>query len=129
MMKKIEVGTVGFWLLTVFLVLVSAFCITGTVMSRSNPGEQELESYFRAKEQQLLRDTRAYLGENGYSNSGVTITRVVDENGAREYTITVHHGKIDKMDEKSKENLKEELSTLVFAEENCTFYHEFLVTD
>lgn len=129
MMRRNEMGAVGFWGLTLCLVLVSAFCITGTVMSRSNPGEQEWENYYRVQERELVQETREYLGQNGFSNSGVTLTRVIDEKGKREYTITVHHGKIDNMDEDSRESLKKELSTLVFEADNCTFYHEFLVTD
>lgn len=129
MMKKVEIGTSGFWALTVLLVLVSAFCITGTVMSQSNSQEREVEIYYRALEKQLVCDTREYLNESGFRNSGVTLTRVVDENGMREYTMTVHHGKIDRMDENARQILKEELSQLVFAEANCTFYHEFLAMD
>ena len=122
-------GNIGCILLTVCLVLISAFCITGTVMSQSRPSEQELEHYYRAKEKQLVLDTREYLGQNGFSNSGVTLTRVMDTDGVRKYTITVHHGKIDKLDDSSKESLKNELSALVFADDGCIFYHEFLVTD
>lgn len=128
-MKKIKAGTVGFWGLTVLLVFVSAFCITTTVMSRSNRAEREVESYFRVKEKQLVCDLREYLGQKGFPNSGVTLTRVVDEVGNREYTITVHHGRIDRMDEASRESLKNELSDFHFTEANCTFYHEFLATD
>lgn len=120
---------IGFILLTACLVLLGAFCITGTVMSQSRPGEQELESYYRAKEKQLVSDTREYLGQNGFSNSGVTLTRVMDTDGVREYTITVHHGKIDKLDASARESLKNELLKLVFADDSCVFYHEFLVTD
>ncbi len=128
-MKRRTTEMMGFWVLTLCLVLASGFCITGTVMSRSQPGEREMELYYREKEQQLVRDTRAYLNQSGFLNSGVTLTRVIDESGMREYTITVHHGTIDNMDEGSKANLKEQLSTFVFAEENCIFSHEFLVTD
>ena len=122
-------GNVGFILLTVCFVLVCAFCITGTVMSQSSPGELEVENYYRAREKQLVGDIREYLGHSGFPDSGVTLTRVIDTDGVREYTITVHHGKIDKMDASSRESLRKELSTLVFAEDNCLFYHEFLVTE
>ena len=119
----------GFWVLTICLVLVSAFCITGTVMSRCRPEEQELENYYREKEKELVRDTRNYLCQAGYQNSGVTLTRVVEVDGSREYTVTVHHGKIDRMDEESREDLKKELSSLHFSADNCTFFHEFLIAD
>lgn len=128
-MKRKTFATVGFWVLTLCLVLLSAFFIGGTVKSGSNKDNQQLERYYRAQEQQLVRDTRNYLNQSGFQNSGVTLTRVLEENGMREYTITVHHDKIDRMVEMEREALKAELSTLVFMEDNCSFSHEFLVTD
>lgn len=122
-------GIIGFWLLTICLVLVSAFCITGTAMSRCKPEGRELENYYREKEKELVQDTRNYLCRAGFQNSGVTLTRVVESDGSREYTVTIHHGKIDSMDEPSRENLKRELSALTFSADNCTFFHEFLVAD
>ncbi len=119
----------GFVLLTVGLILISAFCITQTVFGRSNPGAEELENYYRVQERELVQETREYLNQTGFTNSGVTLTKVIDPDGSRAYTITVHHGKIDKMDSLSRENLKEELATLTFIADNCSFYHEFLMTD
>ncbi len=127
-MKRKNFETIGFWVLTLCLVLVSAFFITGTVLSGSNKDERQLGLYYREQEQQLVRDTRNYLNESGFTNSGVTLTSVID-NGMREYTITIHHDKIHRMDETEREILKAELATFVFAEENCSFSHEFLVTD
>lgn len=128
-MKRKTFETVGFWVLTLCLVLVSAFFISKTVMSGSNKDRQQLELYYRQQEQQLVKDTRNYLNQSGFSNSGVTLTRVVEENGMREYTITVHHDKINRMDDNERVALKSELATLVFMEDNCSFSHEFLVRD
>lgn len=118
-----------FVLATICLVFVSAFCITGTVFSQTKPGNAELESYYRQQEKALVQETRAYLNQMGFQNSGVTLSRVVDTDGSMEYTMTIHHGKIDKMDEVSRESLKKGLSAFTFPAENCTFYHEFLITD
>lgn len=128
-MKRKSNSTIGFVLATICLVFVSAFCITGTVFSQTKPGAAELESYYRQQEKALVQEARDYLNQAGFQNSGVTLNRVVDEDGSIEYTMTIHHGKIDKMDEASRESLKKELSTLTFPAENCTFFHEFLVTD
>lgn len=127
-MKRRNFETIVFWVLTLCLVLVSAFFITGTVLSGSKTDERQMELYYRQQEQQLVQDTRNYLNESGFTNSGVTLTRVSD-NGMREYTITVHHGKIHQMEPAERVSLKEELATLVFVDENCSFSHEFLVTD
>lgn len=128
-MRRNKIGATGFGVLTLCLVLVSAFCITGTVMSQNDLNSQELESYYRGLERELVRETREYLGQEGFQNSGVTITRVIDTDGIREYTVTVHHGKINEMSEDARESLKEELAKLTFMAENCIFCHEFLETD
>lgn len=122
-------GTFRFVIMTVCLVFVNTFFITGTVFCQSEPSDKELENYYQAKEHELVKETRSYLNQEGFRNSGVTLTKVINEDGCREYTVTVHHEKIDKMDNQSRENLREELATLVFATDNCYFSHEFLVTD
>ncbi len=122
-------STVAFLVATICLVAVIAFCITGTVVSQSNVNVQELENYYREQERQLLAETKGYLTELGYRNSGVTLTRVVDEDGAREYTFTIHHGKIDRMEEAERKELAGELSKIAVMEGDCKFYHEFLMYD
>lgn len=129
MERRMKRGGAGFVLLTVFLVLFSAFCIGGTVISQSEIGERELENYYREQEKELVQEVRDYLQQAGFQNSGVMLTRVVDGDGSREYTLTVHHSKIDKMDDVSRESLGRALETLDFTADNCTFYHEFLITD
>lgn len=120
-------GTAAFLVTTIILILISAFFITGTVLSQSNIGQQEMENYYREQEQLLLGQTREQLKDLGYANSGVTLTRVVDEEGNREYTFTIHHGKIDRMSEEERANLAELLACNTSLMENCNFYHEFLM--
>lgn len=127
-MKRVR-GTIGFMAVTLCLVLVAAFCVVQTVKSQTNISEEELTEYYRVKEKELVRETRDFLEDAGFSNSGVTLTRVINSEGEREYTMTIHHGKIDKMDETERENLRGELTTFTFQAENCRFYHTFLIND
>ena len=113
---------------TILLIAISAFCITGTVLSQSKNGGKEMENYYRVQEKNLLNQTKEQLTGLGFSNSGVTLTRVVDEEGNREYTFTIHHKKIDKMTEQEREILVAQLACDTELAENCSFYHEFLVT-
>lgn len=122
-------GTFLFIVTTAFLVAISAFCITTTVLSQSNIGEQELENYYREQEKELLCQTKQQLKDLGYTNCGVTLTRVVDEEGNREYTFTIHHGKIDKMSMEERDALAAELACDITLTEKCSFYHEFLMYD
>lgn len=138
--------TVMFWAVTVILAAIATLCISGTVMSKSDMKQEELENYYRMEEQELLGRTKELLTEMGYKNSGVTLTRVVDEDGSREYTFTIHHGKIDKMSDAERAELAKVLAentefaglsldsivpeltgvnAALYAE--CSFYHEFLM--
>ena len=128
-MKRRVQGTIGFMAVTICLVLVTAFCVVQTVKSQCAADVGELEGYYQVKEKEMVRQTRAFLQEAGYKNSGVALTRVVDGEGKRQYTMTIHHGKIDKMYEKARESLKNELSAFAFSAENCSFSHTFLIND
>ena len=126
-MRKVR-ENVLFGFATVCLILAAAFLAVGTVKSQSSLQMRELEQYYLERERELLKATRAYLEEEGYENSGVTLTRVVEENGTRSYTVTIHHAKIDWMDSGAREELKKALSRLTFSDGNCSFSHEFLET-
>ena len=118
---------IAFVLTTVVLVAVITFFVSGTVISQTDIGDREMENYYREQEKIILQETKEYLSELGFKNSGVTLTRVIDEQGKRDYTFTIHHGKIDKMSEEERGELAESLLTKAVLDENCNFYHEFLM--
>lgn len=114
--------------ITWMILVLTAVCLSaGTAMGKSSLSRQELEAYYKEKEQALVADARAFLDGEGFMNSGVMLTRVLDLDGSRVYTLTVHHGKIDKMCEEDRELLMAELEKMVFEDESCTFRHEFLI--
>ena len=114
-------GSLRFWAVTIILVFVTAFCCAGTVMSRIGFSGQELETYYRERERQLVEDAREYLRQQGYENSGVMLTRVVDADGSREYTLSVHHGRIAALSEEELEQLAEGLREIAFTDQNSVF--------
>lgn len=125
-MKRTDISFAFF---TLFLSFLIALCVGGTVRGR----ERETENPYRLIESELLTEVREYLNRSGYTNSGVTLTRVTDGEGCREYTFTIHHGRIDRMDESEREILRDELDLLcqeagsMFSEDACSFRHEFLL--
>lgn len=126
MMRRLLQSNITFAVVTVLLVLISVFFITRTVSGAEDVDAQAREEFFREQEKKVLADTRAYLTEEGFYNSGVTMTRVVDKDGSREYTITIHHSRIDRMDEVEKQDLEKALAELVFVSDECSFCHTFL---
>ncbi len=124
-MKK-RIWTVA---VTFMLVVVSALCISGTVISQEKGKSRVEEQYYHQVEQEYVKAMRTFLAEAGYKNSGVTMTYVLLENGSREYTITIHHKKISALDELQKQQLKQECKKVDYPVEDCIFYHEFLEAD
>ena len=73
------------------LIGITAFCISGTVHSSEKVERREREKYYREIEAEYVKEVRVFLNEEGYSNSGVTMTKVIDEEENRSYTMTIHH--------------------------------------
>jgi hypothetical protein len=121
----------GFTVITLLLIAVIAVCTAGTVKGQETIQDKERELWYREQEEKLLADTRDYLNQEGFVNSGVTLTRVVDGKGGREYTFTIHHHLIDRMEEEARGALRTELVRLNqdFGEagENCSLRYEFLI--
>lgn len=113
---------------SIALIFVIAFCITGTVISQSSHGSRIDEKCYKEMEAAYEEDIRSLLTEKGYENSGITMTHVIDENGKRTYTVTIHHGRIDRLSEEEKQELLFECSEIDFPDKTCGFSHKFLET-
>lgn len=118
-------GIVSYMAGTVLLVLIAALFAGCTAMSRTDIGTRELEEYYLTKEQALTKDVRELLAVKGYENSGVMVTRVIEDDGNRLYTIAVHHKRIDLLDDKERQMLLSQVENLVFDDEACSFFIDF----
>lgn len=98
-----------------------------TASGKEKLAREELNAYYQQQEKLLVEEIRGYLNEKGYQNSGVMLTRMDLKDGTREYKITVHHGKIDRLEEGEKQELLLELADFTFPADNCTFTQCFLV--
>ncbi len=94
------------------LIGITAFCISGTVHSREKVERREREQYYREIEAEYVKNIRFFLSEEGYSNSGVTMTKVIDEGENRSYTVMIHHRRIGNLQQEEQEQLQEELSRI-----------------
>ncbi len=127
MMSRQSVSNIVFYVTTMMLILVIVLCVGQTVKSESRGETQQFEN--RVQEQQLLTQMRQYLDENGYRNSGVTLTYVTDQDGACDYTFTIHHKKIDEMSEEEREGFTLELQQACRIAGEGTVSYEYLFTD
>ena len=126
-MRRQAVSNVAFYVVTVVLILIIVLCVGGTARSESRDEAQRVEN--RVQEQQLLTDVRQYLKDNGYANSGVTLTYVTDADGDPEYTFTIHHKRINDMSEEEREAFSAELMQACNASGSHSISYEYLLTD
>ncbi len=126
-MRKKPIGNVLFYGMTAALVLTAAFMAVITVHSQERT--RESEAGYRRMEREYVEEARAFLDGVGCRDSGLTLTRVVDGEGNRTYTLTVHHRRIDRMEPREREELAGQLTALSFGAEGCTFTCHFLLTE
>lgn len=106
---------------TIILMLTIFLLTTQTVQSSNYDDIKETEAYYQVLEKAYLAEVRGYLNDEGLINCGIMITRVVEEDGSREYTVAIHHNRLDKFSEEKKAELVEELNGFAFEGENCSF--------
>lgn len=64
------------------------------------------------QDSRLLREIRNTLEENGYDNSGVTLTKVMDNTGCYVYNAKIHHKDIDIENEEQVQEVYSILRTM-----------------
>ncbi len=115
----------AFVLFTIFLVLTMALLVSETVMSQTEGDITVDEQYYQILEQEYVKEIRAFLEQQGYRNSGVSLTRVV-EDGERDYEVVIHHKNLKKLSEKELTQLINQVEALAFEVAGCTFQVGFL---
>jgi len=125
------------WLIILLSVAILVFCVTTTVSGQNGIQDREKEQYYKERETALLEDTRALLNEMGFRDSGVTLTRITDGAGKREYIFTIHHYRLDGMDEPERKEaigkLTENISELAAdfrpasLEDEIAFDYKYLI--
>lgn len=115
-----------FMITTILLVFIIAFSITKTVKSQDNISNENKEQYIDALETEYIKTLKLILIEKGYYNSGITMTKIIDEVENREYQVVIHNKQITKLSYEEQETLIAILEKTPFEDPNSVFYHEFL---
>lgn len=119
--------TAFFIAITILSALVIAFFIGVTVISQSRISERAQKQYDKQQEQQYVKELRTWLAEQGYENSGITLTSVTYADGSLIYTATIHHARIDRLDPAKREELRGQLAQFPTPHDNAPVSHEFLI--
>lgn len=96
------------------LVLWSACGIKANAAERADNDRME----YQIQENTFLKEIRNCMEEEGYYNSGVTLTKIMDTDGSREYNVMVHHSDIDLEDEEKIASIYSLLCQVSFEDEN-----------
>lgn len=111
------------------LIMVMVLVFSIKVKCSTIADEKHTENTYMMMETQLRENVREYLERNGYVDSGIMLTKVIDTDGSREYTLTVHNKRIDNLLDEEKQEILSDLASYDFEDVNCSFVHEFLILD
>ncbi len=115
----------GYRIFTAVLILIIIFGIKGTVMSKENAKlRAEQNRYYAAMEAEYREKTQELLEREGYRNCGINLTWIAYEDGRREYTLLLHHRKLDRLSAAERAVLQSRLTETEFQEEACSFRYE-----
>lgn len=92
---KLIIKDLLFFVFTIILIVLISLLFKGTVYSMPKSASAELdEKYFISIEKQYVSEIKDALADEGYLNAGVMLTKIVDADGNREYTLCVNHKKL-----------------------------------
>ena len=116
----------GFGMITALLVFSAAFCVSGTVMCKEKQKCSRENAKYALLEDTFKESARRTLEEQGYYNSGLTVTWTREGGGRRSYRVEVHHRRIQELEAGEQAQLTEILLCEDFCrevEDLCIIYH------
>lgn len=116
----------SFILLTIVLIFTISFCITETVKGQNSRKLSLHSQYEKEIEQQYVEDIKAALTDMGYEYAGVSLSKIVSQDNEKTYTLSIHHKRIDRMNEKDRKELIEELEQITLMDNEYEIVTKFL---
>lgn len=98
------------------LVLWSICSIKANATERAENNKNE----YQMQERQFKIEIIECLEKMGYENCGITITKVMDADGSREYTVKIHHQYLDANNTEKVNKVCKTLNALEVEKENMT---------
>lgn len=110
----------------IVLAMTAALCIAGSIKSQAADILRAREAYYEQLEREYIGQVRNYLAEQGYHNSGVTLSRIVDEEGQRSYRVLIHHSAMSRLEEEALTELLGQTEAMGFCAPDCSFTAQVL---
>ena len=102
-----------------FLTVAILWCIFGIKANAAERANNDKAEY-QKQEMQLRNEIRGCLEDMGYCNSGITMTKVLDEEENREYKVLIHHQDLDADNTDKVQMVYDVLSDIFITGENIT---------
>ncbi len=112
--------------LYVILTLILIFGIKATAQGHAKSQVKEQKLYLADLEHQYTEDIKSVLTECGYEGSGVTVTWISEDGLFRDYTVNIHHHKLDNAEDSVKEDLIDAFATAEFSDGAKSFTYAFI---
>ena len=110
------------------MVLAILWCVLGIQANGAEKAEND-KAYYQLQETQLKSKIKAELEDLGYNNCGITMTKVMNANGLREYTVLVHHQYLDADNQEQMNDVYEVLMAVETDDTNMTVKYTIFQTD
>lgn len=108
-------GTILF-LLGMLIIIV--FCIFGTMTVNAVRHQKMTDEAYTEFEKTYRDRVRAYMDDLGYKNAGIMLTKVVDCDGKRTYTLEIHHRRFSLLSDEEKSKVITDLQGLAGIDTN-----------
>lgn len=115
-----------FYMLTIMLVFMAFSFVTMKVKGQGEVDFAADREKYEQLEEDYTQQLKSVLTDKGYRNAGITMTKIYQTDGSREYTVQIHHKRIDQLSEGEKILLLNELAAISFGDEQCHILHKFL---
>ncbi len=115
-----------FYMITIGLFILAFTMMTMSVNATQSKRLQHKDEYYEALEDSYVQELRKELADRGYRNAGITMTKVFFEDGSREYTVKLHHKRMERLTKQEQADLLVDLEEVSFTDSECRVYLKFL---
>ncbi len=106
-------------ILTLLLITAAFFLFTITVKGNRSDDNSVWNEYYAPMESTYVAEVREYLNDNGFINSGVTLTHTTDSELNREYTLSIHNRRLEGCSEERRDEISGVLRSMGFEDDRC----------
>ena len=112
--------------ITIMLIIMIG-CSLGTMKAKAEYSKKNNVLYLNALEKEYKDCIDEKLSKEGLRYSGITMTKIYDQEGNTSYKIKIHNEKLNELDEEHKMELIQQLKKIITFSEFDEYRKEFLI--